>query len=349
MFVPKHNRKLRLVVDYKILNNITIKDRYTLPLINEMQDRMQGATIFTKIDLRGAFNLIQIKEGDEWKTAFRTRFGHYEYCVMPFGLTNAPASWQRLINNVLREFLDIFLVVYLDDILIYSRSKKEHTEHVRKVLKKLKEHRLYIDPEKCFWNQESVEFLGYVITTKGVEMNNDKVKAVLEWPKPTSVQEVQAFLGFANYYRKFIWNFEQLALPITNLVKKDQPFSWTQPAQEAFDQLKAAFATKPILINFTPDKEITLETDASDYAIGACLSQLGEDGKLHLVAYHSRKMTLAKLNYEIHDKELLAIVEAMAHWRHYLEGSTHMVQVYIDYKNLIYFTTTKQLNRRQVR
>ena len=349
LFVPKPNGKLRLCVDYRLLNNVTIKDRYAIPLTHELQDRTNGAVIYTKMDLRGAFNLIRIKEGEEWKTAFRTRYGHYEYCVMPFGLTNAPATFQRMINNVLREYLDVFVIVYLDDILVYSKNVKDHVTHVRKVLQKLQEHHLQVDPEKCVFHTKKVEFLGYIITTEGVEMSKEKVKAVLDWPTPTSVKTVQSFLGFANYYRKFIKGYGGVAAPLTELTKKDQEFEWTEKAQHAFDTLKKQFTEEPVLRSFNPNKEIVLETDASDYAIGACLGQPGQDDKVQPVAYYSRKMTPAELNYDVHDKELLAIVEAFSHWRAYLEGSKYVVQVYTDHKNLIYFTTTKKLTRRQVR
>ena len=349
LFVPKKDGSLRLCVDFRQLNNITIKDRYALPLINELHDRLQGATIFTSLDMRGAYNLIRMKEGEEWKTAFRTRYGLYEYCVMPFGLTNAPATCQRMINEQLHEYLDIFVVAYLDDILIYSKNEAEHTEHVRKVLEKLKKANLLLKPEKCDFHKTELGFLGYIIGQNGVRMDPRKVTAVLEWPTPTTIKEVQAFLGFANFYRRFIEGYSKIAGPLSELTKKDQGFQWSSKAREAFDNLKKKFTTAPILATFDPKQRIILETDASDFAIGACLGQLTDQGKLRPVAYYSRKLTPAELNYDVHDKELLAIVVAFQQWRVYLEGSTHQVQVWTDHKNLTSFTTTKILNRRQVR
>jgi hypothetical protein len=349
LFVPKKDGKLRLCVDYRQLNSITIKDRYALPLINELHDRLRGAKIFTTLDMRGAYNLIRIKEGEEWKTAFRTRYGLFEYRVMPFGLTNAPASCQRMINEQLHEYLDIFVVAYLDDILIFSKTKTEHIEHVKKVLEKLKKAKLLLKPEKCEFHKEELGFLGFIVGQNGIRMDPAKVEAVLSWPEPKTVTEVQAFLGFANFYRRFIEGYSKIAKPLTELTKKDQSFSWDKEAQHAFDTLKGRFTTAPILVTFDPERQIILETDASDFAIGACLGQLDEQGKLRPVAYYSRKLSPAELNYDVHDKELLAIVVAFEQWRVYLEGSKYKVQVWTDHKNLTSFTTTKILNRRQVR
>jgi hypothetical protein len=349
LFVPKKDGSLRLCVDYRQLNSITIKDRYALPLIHELHDRIRGCTHFTTLDMRGAYNLIRMKEGDEWKTAFRTRYGLYEYLVMPFGLTNAPASCQRMINDQLHEYLDIFVVAYLDDILIFSRTETEHIEHVRKVLKKLREARLLLKPEKCEFHKDELPFLGYIIGRNGIRMDPAKVEAVVNWPAPTTVREVQSFLGFANFYRRFIEAYSRVAKPLTELTKQEKGFQWLAEEKKAFLGLKERFTTAPILVTFDPERRIILETDASDFAIGACLGQLDEQGKLRPVAYYSRKLSPAELNYDVHDKELLAIVVACEQWRVYLEGPKYPVQVWTDHKNLTSFTTTKILNRRQVR
>jgi transposase InsO family protein len=350
LFVPKKDGKLRLCVDYRGLNAITVKNRYALPLISELQDRFQGAQWFTKLDIPGAYNKIRIKEGDEWKTAFRTRYGHYEYLVMPFGLTNAPATFQSFINTVLYEYLDQFVVVYLDDILIYTTGDlQEHWKQVKKVLQKLQQAGLSLKIEKCEFHKKEIEFLGSIITTTGIRMDPKKVTAIQEWPKPTTLKEVQAFLGIANYYRRFVKNFAKLAEPITRLLKKAQNFSWAQEQNTAFQNLKQQFEPGKILQMFNPEKRIIIETDASDKAIGACISQPNEKGKLQPIAFHSRKLTATECNYDIYDKELLAIVAALQEWRVYTEGAKYQVEVISDHKNLIYFTTTKRLNRRQVR
>ena len=350
LFVKKpHGRGLRLVVDYRALNRVTIKNRYPLPLISELLDRLRKAKLFTKIDLRAAYNLIRIARGEEWKTAFRTRYGHFEYLVMPFGLTNAPATFQSYINSALREYLDNFCTAYLDDILIYSNSREKHTEHVRLVLTKLQKHGLYASLEKCEFSVQEVNFLGYIISPKGVAMEPNRITTIVEWPTPNSVHDIQVFLGFCNFYRRFIKAYSRVALPITTLLQKSpKEFQWTPTAQRSFEQLKLLFTQAPILRHFDPELPIFLYNDASGFATSAILCQ-PHDENVHPVAFWSRKSTPAECNYDIHDRELLAIVSAFQHWRHYLEGAKHTVTVYTDHKNLEVFMNTKILNRRQAR
>lgn len=349
LFVPKKNGKLRLCVDYRQLNDITIKNRYPLPRIDELQDKFRTAKYFTKFDLREGYYLVRMKEGEEWKTAFRTRLGHFEYTVMPFGLTNAPGTFQSLVNDTLRPYLDVFCTAYLDDIIIYSDTLEEHTEHIHKVLKALKKRDLQIASEKCEWYTQETEFLGFIITPGHIGMDDKKLDAIRDWPEPKNVKEVQSFLGFANFYRKFIMNYAKVSEPLTRLTRKEHGFQWVEAQQIAFDSLKRMFCEAPVLGIYNPEISITLETDASDYAIGACISQPDEQGRLHPIAFYSRKMTPPELNYDVHDKELLAIVTAFKEWRHYLEGAKYQVMVYCDHKNLTHFTTTKELTRRQVR
>jgi len=351
LFVPKPNgRGLRLCVDYQALNKITIPNRYPLPLMQELQDRVQGAQWFTKMDLKNGFHLIRIREGDEWKTAFRTRYGLYEFQVMPFGLTNAPSTFQDMMNHVFSDMIDLGLIAYMDDILIYAKTREEHDRIVREALKRLQENGLAVSPEKCVWRVQEVEFLGYIIGRNGIRMSSDKVQAILEWKAPSSLVEVQSFLGFANFYRRFIKDYSQVARPLAELTKKDEkPWTWNQQAEDAFQELKQRFTSAPILAHFDAGRPVILETDASDFALGAVLSQRNDEGRLHPIAFHSRKFQPAEINYEIHDKELLAIVDAFKHWRRYCEGATHQVQVFLDHQNLKYFTTTKVLNRRQAR
>lgn len=349
LFAPKKDGGLRPCIDFRKLNEITKKNRYPLPRIDELQDRLLGAKYFTLIDVRDAYYRVRMKEGEEWKTAFRTRWGLFEYTVMPFGLTNAPATFQALINDTLREYLDDFAMAYLDDVLIFSRTMEEHKEHVRKVLTKLQERDLPVKLSKCEFHKETVKFLGFQISENQIAPDPDKVKAIKEWPKPTNLKEVQSFVGTLNFYRRLVKGFSKVAAPLTNLTKKDTAFRMNQACEEAFEKLKELITSEPILQIFDPEKESVLETDASDEALGAQLSQMGPSGRLHPVAFFSRKMTEAEKNYDIHDKELLAIVEALRQWRVYLEGPKYPVQIYSDHKNLLYWTTTKQLNRRQVR
>ena len=350
LFVKKpHGRGLRLVVDYRALNRYTIKNRYPLPLISEIFDRLKRAMRYTKIDLRAAYNLLRIALGEEWKTAFRTRYGHFEYLVMPFGLTNAPATFQSYINSALREYLDVFCIAYLDDILIYSNSPEEHTRHVRLVLQKLREHGLYAALEKCEFSVEEVNFLGFVISPKGIAMEPDRIATIVDWPIPKSIHDIQVFLGFCNFYRRFIEAYSRVVLAITTLLRKSSDeFQWTAEAQQAFERLKHLFTQAPILRHFDPELPIFLYTDASGFAISGILCQFF-NGVLHPVAFWSRKSTPAECNYDIHDREMLAIVSAFQHWRHYLEGAKHTITVYTDHKNLEVFMSTKVLNRRQAR
>ena len=225
LFVKKPDGSLRLCVDYRALNRMTIKNRYPIPLISEIMDRIKGATRFTRLDVLDAFNRIRVGEGEEWKTAFRTRYGHFEYLVMPFGLCNAPASFQAYINDALRDYLDDFCVAYMDDVLVYSSGTlEEHIEHVRKVLSRLKEHGLFVKPEKCEFHVTETKFLGYIISPDGVRMDPERVKTIVEWPAPKSVHDLQVFLGFANFYRRFIEAHSRIVSPLTALLRKCSKF-----------------------------------------------------------------------------------------------------------------------------
>lgn len=349
LFVPKKDGKKRLCVDYRRLNSITIKDRYPLPLLTSMTDTLRSAVKFSKIDLRGAYNLLRINKGDEWKTAFLTRYGQYEYLVMPFGLCNAPGAFQRWVNSIFLPYIDSGIINLLDDILIYTFPGEDHWEKVRLVLKLLRENGLFAKWEKCEFEVDELEFLGHVVSTKGVSMCKTKLDAVLNWPMPNKVKELQAFLGLANYYRRFITNFSRICTPLTSLLKKNSPWFWGEKQQKAFDTLKQLFTSAPILIYPDPQKKFVLETDASDFAIGAVLSQPDSKNLLHPIAFYSRKMLPAERNYDIYDKELLAVIDALKHWRHYLQDTVLPVEVWTDHKNLEYFLQTKTLTRRQAR
>ncbi|SOV05179.1 uncharacterized protein UDID_17861 [Ustilago sp. UG-2017a] len=352
LFVKKKDGSLRLCVDYRGLNRITIRNRYPLPLIDKLLDRLREARFFTCIDLRGAYNLLCIAKGDKWKTAFHTRYGLFQYNVMPFGLTNAPASFQHLMNNTFKDMLDRSLIIYLDDLLIYSSTLKQHQEHVSAVLARLRQAGLYAKAEKCQFSTSQTEFLGFVVSDQGVAMDPSKTEVITNWPVPQSVHDVQVFLGFCNFYRKFIPQYSRTAYPLTQLLRKEAqsaPFAWHNDAQHAFEQLRSAFGTDTILHHFDPTRPIIVETDASDFAVAAVLSQTFDQGARHPIAFFSKKLDPAQLNYPIFDKEMFAIVAAFKHWRQYLEGAKFQVQVLTDHRSLEYFTTTKKLNRRQAR
>ncbi len=349
LFVSKSNKSLKLCVDYRTLNNITIKNSYLLSLIAELQDRLQRTQWFMKFNILKAFNWIRIKEKDEWKTVFCTRLEHYEYLIMSFNLINASVTFQIFMNNVLRRYLNQFIIVYLNDILVYSKTKKEHVWHVKKVLQTLKKVDLRIKSGKSEFHVQSVQFLKFIVTSQSLRMNLKKIEAVTTWSMLKLKIEVQFFLEFANFYRRFIERYFRIVSSLTNLMRKNILFVWTEKAKEAFKKLKKLFISQSVLIMFESEKLITLETNASDEVIEACISQSDDKKRLHLIAFHSKKLTDAELNYKIHDKKLLVIVDSFKQWRVYLKESRHQVQVYINHKNLLYFTITKVLNRRQIR
>jgi RNase H-like domain found in reverse transcriptase/Reverse transcriptase (RNA-dependent DNA polymerase) len=251
------------------------------------------------------------------------------------------------VNDTFWEFLDIFLFAYLDDLLIYSKTLKEHKRHVRQILERCQEVGLYLKPEKCQFHAQEVSFVGFLISENGIRMDPSKVEAVTAWPTPESAHDIQVFLGFANFYRRFIKDYSDVTRPMTALLKKGVTFHWGEDANQAFKYLKEEFTTAPILRRFDISRPAVVEADASDTAEGAVLSQRDDEGVLHPCAFYSRKFTPAELNYEIYDKELLCIVDALREWRHHLEGSGHQVQVYSDNTNLLWFAETKRCNRRQ--
>ncbi len=349
LFVKKKSGELRLCVNFRGLNKISKKDCYPLPLISDLLDSVRSAHIYTKLDLRHAYHLVCIAEGDEWKTAFRTRYGSFDWRVMPFGLTNAPVAFQRFVNDVFADMLDVSVVVYLNNILIYSNDPAEHRQHVREVLRRLRANGLYCKGSKCEFHRDSVEYLGYILSPEGLRMSEDKVKAILDWPMPRKGKDIQSFLGFANFYRRFIHEYSDIIIPLTCLTCKGTPWKFDNKCMAAFNELKQAFTHAPILTYWVPDRQLVVETDASDYAIATILSIYLEDGEIHPIAFLSRSLHNAKLNYNTHDKELLAIFEAFKYWCHYLEGSVDPIDVVTDHKNLEYFSTTKILTRWQVR
>ncbi|CAJ0944059.1 unnamed protein product [Ranitomeya imitator] len=271
------------------LNAITIKNKYPLPLISELFDRLRGAKIFTKLDLQGAYNLIRIREGDEWKTAFNTRDGHYEYMVMPFGLCNAPGVFQDFVNDIFRDMLSTSVVVYLDDILIFSPDIDSHRRDVGRVFELLRANSLYAKLEKCVFEQESLPFLGYIISAQGLAMDPAKLQAVMDWQEPHSLKAVQRFMGFINYYRQFIPHFSTLVAPLVSLTKKGaNPKLWSEEVSKAFTSIKSHFASAPILHLPDVDKPFLMEVDASSVGAGAVLYQKDAQGRKHSCFFFSK-------------------------------------------------------------
>lgn len=350
LMVKKPGGGIRFCVDYRGLNSITKKDRYPLPLFTETLRNVAKARWFTKLDVIAAFHKLRLAKGEEWKTAFRTRYGLFEWRVVPFGLTGAPAAFQRYINSVLQDYLDDFVSAYVDDILIYSSgSLQDHRQKVGRVLQRLMDAGLQIDIDKCEFETKRVKYLGYIIEAEvGIRVDPDKIAAIRDWATPSSVKAVRGFIGFANFYRSFIPEFSDIAEPLTNLTRKDVPFRWDEACQEAFEKIKALLITAPILAHFDPEKETLLEADSSGHATGGLLLQKDKSGNWQPVAYYSKKHSPTEANYPIHDKELLAIVRCLEAW----EPELHMVKhftVLTDHKNLKHFYTERQLSERQVR
>ncbi|XP_052735534.1 uncharacterized protein LOC128197518 [Vigna angularis] len=273
LLVKKKDGSSRLCVDYRQLNKLTIKNKYPLPRIDDLLDQLHGASIFSKIDLRSGYHQIRVKEDDIQKTTFRSRYGHYEYVVMPFGVTNAPAIFMDYMNRIFRPYLDKFVVVFIDDILIYSKTQAEHEEHLRAVLTVLREKELYAKLSKCeFWMKE-VQFLGHVVSAGGISVDPAKVRAVLDWKSPRSVTEVRSFVGLAGYYRRFIEGFGKIVAPLTQLTRKDRPFAWTDLCEERFQELKHKLTSAPVLIIPDTSKPFEVYCDASHQGLGCVLMQ----------------------------------------------------------------------------
>ena len=251
-------------------------------------------------------------------------------------------------NDIFSDLLDVYVVIYLDNILIYSNNMSKHHWHVKEVLKHLCKAGLYAKAEKCELHFKSVEYLKYILSPSGLTMSNDKIKIIQDWPESKKVKDIQSFLSFANFYHQFIFNYLDIIIPLTCLTQKDIPWKFDPSCQDAFNSLKKAFTSTPILTHWISDAQLIVETDASDYALATILSIVNEDNKVHPVAFHSCTFTVAELNYDTHDKKLLAIFEAFKIWQHYLEGPVYPIDVVMDHKNLEYFSTTKVLTRRQV-
>ena len=342
LFVKKKDGTLRMCIDYRQINKVTVKNKYLLPRREDLFDQLRGASVFSKIDLRSGYYQLRVKEVDVPKTAFRTRYGHYEFLVIPFGLTNAPTAFMDLMNRVFRPYLDQFLVVFIDDILVYSKDAQEHEHHLRIVLQTLRENQLFAKLSKCeFWLKE-VSFLGHIVSAEGIRVDLVKIEAIVNWKPPRNVTKVRSFLGLAGYYRRFVQGFSVIASSLTRLLRKGVKFEWDDKCQSSFERLKEILIEAPVLIQPTSSRHHTVYSDASRIGLGCVLMQ---DGKV--VAYASRQLKPHEKNYPTHDLELAAVVFALKIWRHYLYGEK--CRIFTDHKSLKYLLTQKDLNLRQHR
>ncbi|GKA27538.1 putative reverse transcriptase domain-containing protein [Tanacetum coccineum] len=328
LFVKKKDGSFRMCIDYRELNKLTVKNRYPLPRIDDLFDQLQGSSVYSKIDLRSGYHQLRVREEDISKTAFRTRYGHYEFQVMPFGLTNAPAVFMDLMNRVCKPYLDKFVIVFIDDILIYSKNKEEHEEHLKQILELLKKEELYAKFSKCeFWIPK-VQFLGHVIDSEGIHVDPAKIESIKDWTSPKSPTEIRQFLGLAGYYRRFIEGFSKIAKPMTKLTQKKVKFVWGDKQEAAFQLLKQKLCSAPILALPEGSEDFIAYCDASKKGLGAVLMQ-----REKVISYASRQLKIHEKNYTTHDLELGAVVFALKIWRHYLYGTK--CTVFTDHKSLL--------------
>jgi len=347
LFALKANEDLRFCVNYRKLNAISKRNRYPLPLIDEIIDKIVSCKHLTRLDIISAFNKLRMHLDSENYTTFITALEAYKYKVLSFGLTNGPASFQQYMNDVLWDFLNDFCQAYLDDILIYSKTRKKHRDHVKLVLSRLREAELQVDIRKCEFDVEETVFLEVIVSGLGLRMNPSKVTAIVSWITPTNLKEIQGFVGFVNFYRRFIKNFSKLVKPFTQLTRKNTPFVWNEACVQAFDNLKKQVSSAPVLRHFDPKRQAILETDASNYVKDEILSQYDDERVLHPVTFYSKSMIPAEINYHIYDKKLLAIIRCFEHWRPELKCTELPIQMFTDHQTLKTFMENKQLSRRQ--
>lgn len=348
LFAVKSNGSLQVYVNYWKLNAITKRNWYPIPLIEETLAKVTGCKYLTKLDVIAAFNKLRINPGSEDLTTFITSMGVYKYHVLPFELINGSANYQHYMNDVLWDHLNNFCSAYLNNILIYSKTLKNHIKHIHLVLEKLINAGLLVDIEKCQFHVQETPFLRVLLSVDGLHMDPKKVQVVVNWATSVNLKRVQAFIGFCNFYFQFIKRFFKIVAPMIKLTQKDTIFQWSEPYQKAFELLKKQVVTASVLQHFDRTKKAILKTDSSDHVNAEVLSQYDEDEALHSVAFYSKNMVPAECNYEIYDKELLTIIHCLEHWRPELKATELPIEIFTDHKALKHFMFTKELTHWQV-
>lgn len=348
LFVPKKGGKRRMCIDYRKLNAVTTPDIYPIPSIKETNAMITGHKYYAKLDLSNAYHLLRIKEGDEYKTAFSTRWGIFEYNVLPFGLTNAPSQFQRWINHVIREYMDVWCTAYLDDTIIWADSEEELKERVQIILGIFKDNHMQVNMDKSTLCAREVEHLGFLISEEGIKMDPERTKTIQEWERPCCTKDIRSFVGFCNFCRDFIPSFSETMQPLTSATRKGIEFTWDQEKEKSFQEMKNKFLTHQLLAAYKQGRPTEIESDASDRAYAFAIRQQQENGTWKAVAYGSGKFTDAERNWPTHDRELYGILRAMTKFEYITRGNGRII-VWSDNQALTKFRTTMKLKSRQVR
>jgi RNase H-like domain found in reverse transcriptase/Reverse transcriptase (RNA-dependent DNA polymerase) len=337
-FVPKKDGTQRMCIDYRKLNEITVRDTYPLPNMEQLLEAARGTKVFLKFNLRSVYNMFPLQDGNRWKTAFVTPFGLKQFMVMHYRFINAPACLQRYMDHILGDLIrqqPVQVSAYMDDTGSFAENLEQAVRINRRILKAFRQNKLYCKVSKCKFHKDRMELLGVTINGDGLGLEDKKVSAIQDWPVPRNLKEMKGFIGFCNFYRRFLKNFSIVACPLHKLDKKGTPWFWGPSQQQAFTQLKRLIAEEPCLRHVHLDKTFCMETDASDFAYRAALSQKQEDGKYHPVGFMSKSMLQAERNYDAYDKEALGIVKPLQHWRYWLQGTKLPIEIITDHKNLL--------------
>ena len=339
LLIAKTDGSWRMCVDSRAINKITVRYRFPKPRLDDLLDEIGAATIFSNLDLRSGYHQIRIRPGDEWKTTFKTREGFFEWLVMPFGLSNAPSIFMRVMNQFLRLFIGKFVVVYFDDILIFSMSLTEHLVHLHEVLLVLRRDQLFATLKKCEFDSSSVHFLGYIVSAEGLAVDPGKVEAIKSWPTPSTLSATRIFHGLASFYRRFVPQFSSLMAPLTDCIRRDGVFTWTAEAATTFEVIKTKLILAPILALPDFTQVFELHCDASKLGIGVVLSQRNRP-----IAFFSEKLAEARLRYSTYDVEFYAVIQAIKHWRHYLSHREFVL--YTDHDALKHLSSQDKVSAR---